>query len=97
VDIQRSLARYNETNEAEQLHVRVGISAGEPVTEHDDLFGTAVQLAARLCDQASRGSICCSSVVRELVVGKGFEFDQRGAVELKGFAEPVTFFEVRWV
>ena len=98
VDIQRGFARYNETADGErQLHVRIGISAGEPVTERNDLFGAAVQLAARLCDQATRDSICCSSVVRELAIGKGFAFDSRGAVQLKGFPDPVPLFEVRWL
>lgn len=95
IDIQRGFARYNA--EAGELHVRVGISAGEPVTEHDDLFGTAVQLAARLCDRATRDSIWCSGVVRELASGKGFTFDERGVVELKGFLDPLPLYEVRWV
>ena len=36
------------------LHIRIGMAAGEPVTEHRDFFGAAVQLAARLADRASR-------------------------------------------
>jgi adenylate cyclase len=72
------------------------VTAGEPVTENDDLFGTAVQLAARLCGYGQAGSIYVSSAVRELVLGKQFVLDDRGTVELKGFDEPVRLFEVRW-
>jgi class 3 adenylate cyclase len=93
IDIQRSLFHRNE--EAEQsIHLRVGISVGEPVTDGDDLFGAAVQLSARLCGAASPGGIAVSTSVRELCIGKGFGFDSKGSLELKGFAEPVPVFEV---
>jgi class 3 adenylate cyclase len=76
--------------------VRIGVSAGEPVAEHDDLFGAAVQLAARACDHAAAGSILVSTAVRELCVGKGFTFESRGPYELKGFEELVPLYEVVW-
>ncbi len=78
------------------LRVRIGISAGEPVTERDDLFGAAVQLAARLCASAEPGSILVSSAVRDLAHGKGFTFRDRGQLTLKGFDEPIQAFEVDW-
>ena len=64
------------------------MSAGEPVAERDDLFGAAVQLAARACNHAAAGAILVSTAVRELCVGKGFTFEARGPFELKGFDEP---------
>ena len=57
------------------IQVRIGISAGEPVTEKGDLFGTAVQLAARLCASADPGGILVSHAVRELCAGKTLTFD----------------------
>jgi len=93
IDIQRSLHIRNA--DAEQpIHLRVGISVGEPVTERGDLFGAAVQLSARLCGVASPGGIAVSTAVRELCVGKRFDFVSKGALDLKGFAEPVPVFEV---
>ena len=76
--------------------VRIGIAAGEPVTERDDLFGAAVQLAARLCGRAQPGAVLVSSAVRDLAVGKGFEFRKGGTLRLKGFDEAVRTFEVAW-
>jgi class 3 adenylate cyclase len=76
--------------------IRIGLSAGEPVTENDDLFGTVVQLAARLCTSAQPGSIYASSAVRELVMGKTFALEDVGTVQLKGFDEPVRQFAIRW-
>ncbi|MEX1255345.1 MAG: hypothetical protein WEE64_13485 [Dehalococcoidia bacterium] len=71
-------------------------NAGEPVAEDEDLFGTAVQLARRICDEARSGEILASNVVRELAAGKGFLFADRGASALKGFEDPVRLYEVRW-
>ena len=78
------------------VRVRIGISAGEPVTERDDLFGAAVQLAARLCSRADPGAILVSRAVHDLALGKGFEFRKRGPLRLKGFDGPVHVFEVDW-
>ena len=94
LDIQRCLRRRNAAAER-AIHVRIGISAGEPVTEGDDLFGAAVQLSARLCAVASRGGIAVSNAVRELCIGKSLGFDPKGDFELKGFADPVPVFEVQ--
>jgi class 3 adenylate cyclase len=79
------------------FEVSIGISAGEPVTDdHDDLFGAAVQLAARLCAVASPGDIAVSVAVRELCIGKPFRFDDRGGLSLKGLPEPVQAYAVSW-
>ena len=96
IAIQRKLDLYNAQGRTTPLRVRVGISAGEPVTESDDLFGAAVQMASRICDYAEPGCICVSSVVRDISIGKGFLFSDRGEVALKGFGEPVRLYEVGW-
>jgi class 3 adenylate cyclase len=95
IAIQRKIAEYNETAEV-PFRVRIGISAGEPVTESDRLFGATIQLAARTCACADGSQIYASNVVRELCIGKGFVFEDRGPVSLKGFDEPMNLFEVRW-
>ena len=94
--IQRTLAGVEGDGPAFPAKVRIGIAAGEPVTERDDLFGAAVQLAARLCARAEPGSVLVSSAVRDLSAGKGFDFRKRGTLRLKGFDEPVRTFEVVW-
>jgi class 3 adenylate cyclase len=91
VQIQRALAEADD-----RLRVRIGMSAGEPVTERNDLFGAVVQLAARLCSRAEPGTVVVSSAVHDLALGKGFAFRKRGRLSLKGFDEPVDTFEVVW-
>ena len=66
------------------------------MAEEEDLFGTAVQLARRICDDAEPGEILVSNVVRELAAGKGFLFSDRGEAPLRGFEDPVRLWEVRW-
>lgn len=95
IDIQRRLAARNASSEV-PVRVRIGLAAGEPVTENNDLFGAVVQLASRLCQKASPGSVLVSSAVRDLAIGKEFVFEKRGSLRLKGFGEAVRVFEVAW-
>jgi class 3 adenylate cyclase len=95
IAMQRAFAAHNEKAE-EPIKVRIGLNAGEPIAEEEDLFGTAVNLAARVAGKASGGEIFASDVVRQLVVGKGFLFSDRGETELRGFEDPVRLYEVRW-
>jgi class 3 adenylate cyclase len=80
----------------ERLRIRVGINAGEPIADEDDLFGASVILASRTKEKAAGGEIFVTDVVRQLVAGKGFAFADRGEMEMKGFEEPVRLYEVRW-
>ncbi len=74
------------------LGVKIGLNAGEPIAEEDDLYGTAVQIAARATDQAGAGEVVVTNVVRELVAGKGYLFAEREPAALKGVEEPVRLF-----
>jgi class 3 adenylate cyclase/pimeloyl-ACP methyl ester carboxylesterase len=96
VAIQKALADHNEANTDTAIRVRIGLNAGEPVAEDEDLFGTAVQLAARVCDKAEPGQILVADVVEQLAAGKGFDFADKGEASLKGFEKPVRLHEVRW-
>lgn len=95
LQIQEMFAARNTANPEDVVKIRIGLNAGEPIAEGEDLFGTSVQLARRLCDRARAGRVLVSDVVRQLVAGKGFEFDHLGAESLKGFDEPVSLYEVR--
>ena len=106
IAMQRAFAAHNEAAAArpstgsgraeEPILVRVGLNAGEPIAEEADLYGTAVNLAARICGHAEAGQILASDVVRQLVAGRDFQFTDRGEASLKGFDERVRLFEVRW-
>ncbi len=95
IAMQKAFAEHNETAE-EPIKVRVGLNAGEPIAEDEDLFGTAVNLAARIAAKAEGGEILTSDTVRGLVAGKRFLFANRGDTALRGFEDPVRLYEVSW-
>jgi class 3 adenylate cyclase len=95
MDIQRVLSEHNGIGQ-DGLHVRIGVAAGEPVSEQDDLFGAAVQQAARLCACAQADCIVVSAGVQDLCRGKGVRFFDAGPIAVKGFDEPIGHFEVDW-
>ena len=84
-EVQRQLVAYNALT-PEPLRVRIGIHAGEPVADHNDLFGATVQLANRLCNGAEGGSIVVSELVRGLCEEDAARFEPLGEWQLKGFA-----------
>jgi class 3 adenylate cyclase len=91
-----ALQRAFASREGEPLSIRVGINAGEPIAEDDDLFGSSVIIAARTAAQAKGGEILLTDVVRQLVAGKGFSFTDRGEVSLRGIEEPVRVHMLHW-
>ena len=94
--IQRELARREQEKSEHQIKVRIGGAAGEPVERDNDIFGSTVQLAARLCSHAEPDQILVSNVVAELCIGKGLLFRPLGEVSLKGFDRPVHVHAVEW-
>jgi class 3 adenylate cyclase len=93
-ELQRAFGQRNESAD-EQLHVRVGLNAGEPIEEEGDFFTTVI-LAARIAEQADGGEILLPEPVRHLLSGKQFSFAERGEVILKGFDDAVRLYELRW-
>ena len=96
IAIQRGVAAHKEEHPDSPLGVYVGLNAGEPIAEDGDLFGTSINLAARICDHAEAGQIVAADVVRQLAAGKQFLFSDLGETELRGFEDPVKLWELRW-
>jgi class 3 adenylate cyclase len=66
------------------IQIRAGVHAGEVELRGDDVGGIAVHIAARVAALAGPEEILVSSTVKDLVVGSGITFSDRGAHELKG-------------
>jgi class 3 adenylate cyclase len=77
-------ARLAEALSKGGITIRAGIHTGEVELVDGNLRGLAVHIAARVMATAERGGILVSGTVRDLVVGSGIEFAERGAYELKG-------------
>jgi len=93
--IQRALAEHEQVRRDMPVKVRIGAAAGEPVENHLDLFGSTVQLAARLCSYAQPDQSVVSNAVAELCMGKGLTFQDLGEISLKGFDRPVRVHAVQ--
>jgi class 3 adenylate cyclase len=86
--------RLAEALRTRGITIRAGIHTGEVELEGDTLRGLAVHLAARVMAGAERSGILVSSTVRDLVIGSGIEFAERGQHELKGVPGTWELFEV---
>ena len=97
-EMQRLIAGHNQQNQrGECLGLRIGVNAGEVLNAENDYFGTPVVVAKRLCDRADAGQTLVSDIARVLVGNRGgYRFVERGPLLLKGFADPVTAFEMDW-
>ena len=79
------------------LSLRVGLDAGEPLPDGDDLYGTPVIVAGRLCDYAEGGQILASDVVCRIAGPRIAELIQPvGALKLRGVDGRVAASQVRW-
>jgi DNA-binding NarL/FixJ family response regulator/class 3 adenylate cyclase len=79
------------------LGLRVGLDAGEPLPDGDDLYGTPVIVASRLCDAAGAGEILASEVVRQVAGRRVAElFQPAGSLKLRGVTDRVATSQVRW-
>ena len=92
--IQQAFGAFNLASK-EKLRVRIGVDVGEPVADSNDLFGTTVQTAARLCQAAEPEAIPISGAARDSL-GSTFDARDLGPRALKGLVQPVTVYEVQW-
>ena len=74
--------------------MRIGMTAGEPIQEDDDIHGAVVVQASRIADLGQAGEILVADSVRQMAIGKDFDFDPSGEVQLKGFDEQTTLWKV---
>jgi adenylate cyclase len=94
--IQRAIARQNEDSPPERrMLFRIGVHCGDVIPRDGDLFGDAVNVAARLQALAEPGEICVSASVREHVGTRvSAAFADAGLQPVKNIAEPVHVFRV---
>jgi class 3 adenylate cyclase len=82
---------------ASELGLHIGLHAGDVIREDNNVFGGAVNIAARICGLSQPGEILVSDVVRGMARSSaGVEFEDRGEQAMKGVGEPVRVYAVRW-
>lgn len=96
IEMQRQTMIHNQQAPNLPLHLKIGINAGEPIVEDNDLFGTVVQLSARIVDKAQADEILVSEIIKGICTGKAYTFSDKGGHEMKGFDGPMRLYEVHW-
>lgn len=66
------------------IEIRAGLHTGECLAAGNDLQGVAVNLAHRIMEKAGSGQVLVTSTVRDLTVGSGIQFRDRGSATLRG-------------
>jgi TolB-like protein/class 3 adenylate cyclase len=96
--LQQGMADANRDQpEPERIVFRAGIHLGDVIVETSDLYGDAVNIAARLQSEAPPGGILISRAVREAVDGRiKAELQALGELSLKNIARPIRAFRVAW-
>jgi class 3 adenylate cyclase len=80
----RCASTIADRSSSEGVEIRAGVHTGECELIGEDVGGMAVHIGARVAAHASPGEVLVSSAVKDLVVGSGIDFDDRGRHELKG-------------
>ena len=98
VDIQKALERWRRADAArEDIALRIGLHTGEVIREQEDLFGAAVNFAARVSSQAGAGEVLLSETTKSLLgAASEIALDDRGEAEFKGFPGAWKLFAVVW-
>jgi len=96
VEMQERMASLNEDiPEDRQMIFRVGINLGDVMVTDDNLFGDAVNIAARLEAEAQPAGICVSQTVFDMIGQKIMvSFEDAGRLELKNIEKPVQAYFV---
>jgi class 3 adenylate cyclase len=88
--------RCGAAGDAQGLPLHLGLHAGDVIREQNNVFGGAVNIAARISALAAPGEVLVSRTVADLArTSAGVTFEDRGEHVLKGIAEPVRVFAVR--
>jgi class 3 adenylate cyclase len=80
----RCAGAIGEATESIGIKVRTGMHTGECEVRGDDLGGLAVHIAARIASLAGAQEVLVSATVKDLVIGSGIQFEDRGEHDLKG-------------
>jgi adenylate cyclase len=97
LSLQERIAVLNdEVNENRRITFRIGVHVGEVVVSGGDLFGDAVNVAARMQSLATPGCVCLSEVAHLFVQQSvSTEFEDLGPQQVKNISEPIRAYMAR--
>ncbi|GGF61177.1 hypothetical protein GCM10011332_13750 [Terasakiella brassicae] len=97
IEIQKRVEGNNNANPEFPFQLRIGLHMGEPIKKNNDLFGSAVQLAARICNKAEGNQIAISQDLKDVFGDQPvYTFMDQGLQKLKGFEQPQPIYLLDW-
>jgi len=95
LDIQKRLAE-RQHDAPDPIRLRIGVNTGDVIADDRDIYGTSVNITARLESIALPGSVCVSQSIHDQTRGTpGLYFVDRGSRRVKNIAYPIRVFEAR--
>ncbi len=94
--IHQKVVEHNTKFPLMPIDVRIGINVGSVIKDENDLYGSSVNLAARITDIADPGSIYSTGIVYARCKEKEYQFVERGFKSFKGFDSKIPIYEVIW-
>ena len=96
-EVQAAVERLDGVHGGVGIAARVGVAAGEPIPDGEDLHGMTVVIASRLSSAAESGDVLVQDLVEALVASRdGIPLTEAGEYELKGVPAPVRASKLRW-
>jgi len=96
IEIQRAVRKRNQERSQDRIQLRIGVHVGDLVSIGGDIFGDAVNIAARIEPMAEAGGICISQQVYDQVWNKvPAKMDELAECHLKNVSAPVNVYRIR--
>jgi adenylate cyclase len=96
VSMQRELRAFNASHTEAPLKIRIGMHVGNPLPEEGRLFGSCVNITARVCHLTQAESIYVSDSFRSQVADCHCHMIELGSFALKGIDNPLRIYELAW-
>jgi len=95
VRVQEEFFNFNKSNDSyDELEIKIGFHCGHPVEENNDLFGTSVQIASRVCDHAKANQVLLTEETKYHCKGKNYKMNHLEDANLKGVNKLIALYEV---
>ncbi len=97
IEFQQTMAALEaDSPDAERVRFRVGVNLGEVIRDRGDIFGDGVNIAARIQELATPGSVCVSGAVLEQLPTDGsFAYDDLGYRHFKNIERPIHVYQMK--
>lgn len=96
IAIQQALEKKRKDDRSFRMRVRVGVHTGQAIVENKDVFGDAVNVAARIESRGKGDEVLVSGATARAVNKDTYHLKKKGSFALKGKKNPLTIYRCKW-